>query len=314
LKFGFFDSCFCRARFSSKIYLMSESGKQEKPSLAGLTRSLGQLPADKKRAALEISAALAGVSLRVSREFIEAVPAAAEVLSADDLRQWGELGRRLAMGSAEIGAKFFGEGVKAFQAVPEPARSTALQICCRQLVLSSSVALGTFHLVPVIARDVENKELLSNILALALEIAQRSAKHSADFLEHTPAMIKALERFGEAEQGVADEVLSLALSFANRTGGMTADLWQSLPAALEPISAEDAEILMQRAREFLDFGGSVTLHFIASGSKVLQTARDSFEDWTRLCRAIAAHGNAVLISFIRATPKFFTQFASKGDT
>ena len=261
-----------------------------------------------------MSAALAGVSLRVSREFIEAVPAAAEVLSADDLRQWGELGRRLAMGSAEIGAKFFGEGVEAFHTVPEPARSTALQICCRQLVLSSSVALATFHLVPVIARDVENKQLLSRILDLALEIAQRSAKHSADFLEHTPAMIKALERFGDGEQGVADEVLSLALSFANRTGGMTADLWQSLPATLEPISAEDAEILMRRALEFLDFGGSVTLHFTASGSKVLQTARDSFEDWTRLCREIAAHGNAVLISFIRATPRFFTQFSSKGNT
>ena len=77
---------------------MAESGNKE--TLTGLAARLGRLPADKKRAALEISAALAGVSLRVSREFVEAVPKAANILSADDLRNWGEFGRRLAMGSA----------------------------------------------------------------------------------------------------------------------------------------------------------------------------------------------------------------------
>ena len=70
---------------------------EKKTTLSDKARQLGQLPADKKRAALEISTALAGVSLRVSRAFVKAVPAAAEMLSADDLRQWGEFGRRLAM-------------------------------------------------------------------------------------------------------------------------------------------------------------------------------------------------------------------------
>ena len=82
---------------------MAESGNKE--TLTGLAARLGRLPADKKRAALEISAALAGVSLRVSRDFVEAVPKAAKILSADDLRSWGELGRRVAMGSADSGSK-----------------------------------------------------------------------------------------------------------------------------------------------------------------------------------------------------------------
>ena len=87
--------------------------KSDRPGLTGLAKQLGKLPADKRRVALEMSAALAGVSLRASRDFVEAVPAAAEVLSVDALRAWGELGRKLAMGSSEVGSKFFIEGVYA---------------------------------------------------------------------------------------------------------------------------------------------------------------------------------------------------------
>jgi hypothetical protein len=54
-----------------------------------------------------MSATLAGVSLRVSREFVEAVPKAAKILSADDIRNWAEMGRRLAMANADLGAQFF---------------------------------------------------------------------------------------------------------------------------------------------------------------------------------------------------------------
>ena len=36
------------------------------------------MPAEKRRAALEVSAALAGVSLKASREFVAAVPAAGD--------------------------------------------------------------------------------------------------------------------------------------------------------------------------------------------------------------------------------------------
>ena len=288
---------------------MAESNNQTKPTLTGLARKLGQLPGDKKRVALEVSAALAGVSLRVSREFVEAVPKAAKILSADDLRHWGEFGRRLAMGNAETGVKFFTTGVEGLKKVPEDARAAVFQVCSRQLVLSSSIALETFHLIPGIAADINDKKLLTDILNLAVEIAQRSAKHSADFLEHTPAVARALARFDE--EAVAEAVLALASNFANRTGGLTADLWQNLPESLAEISADNAVLLMNRSGEFLEFGGSVTLHFVASGGKVLASATSAFDDWCALSREIASQGNAVLISFLRATPKFFAQLAGK---
>ena len=205
-----------------------------------------------------MSAALAGVSLRVSREFVEAVPKAAKILSSDDLRNWGEFGRRLAMGSSDTGVKFFADGVDGLKKIPKDARAAAFQICSRQLVLSSSIALETYHLIPDIAAAISDKKLLSDILKLAVEIAQRSAKHSADFLEHTPAVATALARFDEDTPKVAEAVLALASNFANRTGGLTADLWQNLPESLNELSAENAVLLMNRSNEFLEYGGSVT--------------------------------------------------------
>ena len=209
------------------------------------------------------------------------------------------------------GAKFFVDGVSGLKQVPEAARAAVFQICTRQLVLSSSIALDTFRLVPKIAGEIDDEKLLADVLNLAVEIAQRSAKHSAEFLENTPAVAVSLARFGDEKSEVADSVLVLASEFAKRTGGMTADLWATLPESLEKLTAQNAVLLMQRAGEFLEFGGSVTLHFVSSGSDVLAAAEAAFDDWCTLARSIARHGNAVLISFLRATPKFFSSFNKK---
>ena len=249
------------------------------------------------------------MSLRVSREFVEAVPKAAKILSADDLRNWAEMGRRLAMGNADAGAKFFTDGVNSLKNVPENARSLVFQICTRQLILSSSIALETFELIPKLAKEIKDDELFTDILKLASEIANRSAKHSADFLNKTPQVAKALKRVSELLKNaqVSKAVIALASHFANRTGGMTADLWANLPESLKKLSAENAIRLMEKAREMLEYGGSVTLHFVSAGSDVLQKTDAVFEDWCAVLQKIAKHGNAVLIAFLRATPKFFAQ-------
>jgi hypothetical protein len=281
--------------------------ENEKQTFTGLAKKLSRLSSEQKRAALEMSASLAGVSLRVSREFVEAVPKAAKILSADDLRNWAEMGRRLAMGNADQGAKFFADGVRGLRSVPENARSLVFQICTRQLVLSSSIALETFELVPRLAKEIKDDALFSDILKLASEIANRSAKHSADFLNKTPQVAESLKRFGEEKHEVSKSVVALAANFANRTGGMTADLWANLPTSLEKLSAENAIRLMEKSREFLEFGGSVTLHFVSAGSDVLQKTDAVFENWCAVLLTIAKHGNAILIAFLRATPKFFAQ-------
>ncbi len=294
-----------------------EENPEQKSSLTGLASKLSKLPADKRRAAVEVSAALAGVSLRVSREFVEAVPRAAKILSADDLRAWGELGRRLAMGNAETGSKFFAGGVDQLSKVPKSASSFVFQICTRQLVLSSSISLETFELIPKLVDEINDDELLADILKLAVDIAHRSAKHSSDFLKQTPPVALALKRFDEGEspkrtrpcRDVAAAVITLAANFANRTGGMTADLWTNLPNALRGLSSESAKQLANRSSDFLQHGGSVTLHFVSAGGEVLRKEPSVFEAWCAVLENIAPGGNAVLIAFLRATPKFFKQIA-----
>lgn len=288
---------------------MEENGEanQKKQTLTGLAARLGRLPADKRRAALEMSASLAGVSLRVSREFVEAVPKAAKVLSADDLRNWAEMGRRLAMGNAETGARFFADGVAELKSVPKDARPSVFQISTRQLVLSSSIALETFNFIPQLAREVDDDDLLAEILKLGVQIANRSAKHSSEFLRNTPPVAGALNLFGGHKAEVAESVIELGTTFAGRTGGMTADLWANLPKALTGLSAGNAVLLMNRSAKFLEYGGSVTLHFVTAGSEVLRTIEAAFEDWCSVLTKIGSQGNAVLIAFLRATPKFFGQ-------
>ncbi len=297
---------------------MEEKGSH-KETLTGLAAKLGRLSADKRRVAVELSAALAGVSLRVSRDFVEAVPKAAKILSSDDLRLWGELGRRLAMGNVETGSMFLSEAAASMEAVPEVARSYALQICTRQLVLSSSTSLETFRMVPQLAQTIDDDELLMEMLRLAAEIANRSAKHSSDFLKHTPVVanaIKAVDQVKtdtpndpEGHRLVAESIVALGFLFANRTGGMTADLWAIVPESLVGLNTTNAVVLANSASKFLEHGGSVTLHFVASGGAVMRYEAGVFIDWCDVLDVIAPHGNATLIAFLKATPKFLNQIA-----
>jgi nitric oxide reductase NorD protein len=284
--------------------------ENEPKSFTGLARELRNLPPDQRRAALEMSAALAAVSLRVSRAFVEATPAAAKILSADNLRAWAEMGRKLAMANIDAGVKFFADGVENFRDVPAKARPFVFQICMRQLVLSSSIAVETFHEIPPLAKEVGDDELFTDILKVANEVAQRSAKHSADFLKSTPRLAETLKAFDGEKRKVSKAVVSLATSFASRTGGMTADLWQILPDALQKLSAEQAVRLAKKAAEFLEYGGSVTLHFISAGGESLRRVEAVFKDWSDVLQKVAKHGNAVLVAFLRSSPAFFAQISS----
>jgi len=95
---------------------------------------------DQTAAAVETSAAIAGVSLRASLEFLRAVPEAAEILPATELRSWGEMGRRIAMSDVEAANSFFIAGVKQFSQMPAASFQTMFQLCARQMTLSPSVA------------------------------------------------------------------------------------------------------------------------------------------------------------------------------
>ncbi|MEP6924678.1 MAG: VWA domain-containing protein [Pyrinomonadaceae bacterium] len=294
--------------FRERLKSLKNTG--ERRTFAGLARDLSRLPNGKSRAALETSALLAGVSLRVSREFLLAVPAAAEILSAEDIKAWGELGRRLAMANSDLGINFFASGIEDFRLVPEKSRSLVFQVCLRQLVLSPAVAVETFRLVPQIAEAVKDAPTLNQIFSVAAEIAKRSAKHSADFLKATTQTVKCFATFDTKRTAVLREAANLASAFAVRTGGMAADFWAGLPDVLCDLTTEKSVHLLKGAGEMLEFGGSVTLHFLTAGADCLRRVEPAFDVWCEILKIVGKHGNATLVAFVRSSGAFFTQIST----
>jgi hypothetical protein len=331
--------------------LRSVKSPAERRTLAGLLREIVGLPIEHTRAALETSAAIAAVSLRASIEFLRTAPGLAQVLEPTELRVWGELGRRLTMSDVESGVSFFTAGGGEFASVPATARPFVFQVCARQMILSAPTAAETFREAPLLAAEINDGDLLRSIYEVAAEISRRSAKHSADFLNATPAVIdrlgrslpKALPTGGKSLGGVGDgphlsptplrerrgakppppeigvdssltlAAINLASAFAERAGGIAADAWAALPAALDRLDAEHALKLMRRSVSFLERGGAAALHVLIAGGEILRTLPECFDEWIDLLWAVAAHGNAGLVAFVRSSPAFFQTIASRKD-
>ncbi len=293
--------------------LRSVKSVTERRTIAGLARELGSLPVDAARAALEMSASIAGVSLRASIEFLRAAPRASRVLEEAELRAWGEMGRRLAMGDVETAVSFFNEGVEALRDVPQSARPLIFQVCSRQMTLSSAVALETFKTAPLLAILITDTEALRLIFEVAAEISKRSARHSADFLKATPRMVRRMRDFGADTTHAFRNAAQLASAFAARAGGIAADAWTALPVASANQTIENALKLMRRAGEFLERGGGAALHVLIAGGEVLRLLPEAFDAWIDLLWAVAEHGNANLIAFVRSGPSFFQSLVNQTE-
>jgi hypothetical protein len=299
--------------------LRSVKSPTERRTLAGLLSEISHLPLEQTRAALETSAAIATVSLRASIEFLRSAPGVAQVLEPTELRAWGELGRRLTMGDVENGVSFFTSGVGEFTRVPPAARPFVFQVCARQMILSAATAAETFRNAPLLAAKIKDEELLRSIYEVAAEISRRSAKHSADFLNATPVVVDHLQRIDAFytpagnDLTVTHAAIDLGSAFAERAGGIAADAWTALPDAVDRLDAEHALKLMRRAASFLERGGAAALHLLIAGGEILRTLPECFDEWIDLLWAVASHGNAGLVAFIRSSPAFFQTIAAQKD-
>jgi hypothetical protein len=290
--------------------LRSIKSPAERRTLAGLLREIVRLPIEHTRAALESSAAIAAVSLRASIELLRTAPSVAQVLGPTELRAWAELGRRLTMSDVENGVSFFTAGSGEFANVPAAARPFVFQVCTRQMILSAQTAAETFRHAPMLAEKIKDGELLQSVYEVAAEISRRSAKHSADFLHATPVVI---DHLGTFSGDLTRASVSLASAFAERAGGIAADAWAALPAAIDRLNVEAALKLMQRATSFLERGGAASLHVLIAGGEILRTLPECFDDWIDLLWAVASHGNAGLVAFVRSSPAFFQTIANRKD-
>lgn len=291
--------------------LRSVRNPVERRTLANLLRKIGKLPLEQTRAALEVSATIAGVSLRASIEFLRAVPDAARILEPAELRAWAEMGRRLTISEVEDGVSFFATGVGEFEKVPPSARPFVLQVCSRQMILSAATAAETFREAATLAVNVNDPESLRSVYEVAAEISRRSAKHSADFLKATPMVIGRLLGSDDPPTNAGADLITtraaidLAAAFAERAGGIAADAWASLPDAIAALDVDRAQKLMRRTTSFLERGGAAALNVLIAGGDILRALPESFDDWIDLLWSVASHGNAGLVAFVRASPAFF---------
>ena len=284
---------------------MSETNEQqsaERQSFLELTRSLTGLPLDQAAAVLETSASIAAISLRAGIEFLRAAPAAAHVLQSAEVRAWGEMGRRLAMTDYESAASFFAEGVEALRNVSPALRPPIFVLCTRQMVLSTAIGRETLHSLPSLAAEIDDDELLRAILDVATEIARRSAKHSAEFLNAGSTVSRELKSFQTSE--VTAAALALSSAFAARAGGIAADAWAVTPEAIAELSATEAIRLLKSVNDFLERGGGAALHVLIAGGEILRRAPEIFDEWIALLWVVATHGNASLVAFVRSSPGF----------
>jgi nitric oxide reductase NorD protein len=283
----------------------------ERQSFLKLTRDIASLPLEQSAAALETGAAIAAISVRASIEFLRAAPEATKILRAEALREWGELGRRLAMSDVETAITFFSAGITELQPLSSEARASLFQLCSRQLGLSTAIAVDTFHTAPALANSISDPNLLKAVFDVASDIARRSARHSADFLNQTPEVVKRLEAF--ADPAVLQKAVEMAAGFAARAGGIAADAWGSLPQALENLNNNDVIRLLDQTMVFLERGGGAALQLLLAGGEILRLLPDAFDEWLKLLLVVAQHGNASLVAFVRSSPRFVRMLGSQTD-
>ena len=279
-----------------------EPQSAERQSFLELTRSITSLPLDQTAAVLETSAAIAAISLRAGIEFLRAAPAAAQILQSAELRSWGDMGRRLAMADYESAVTFFVEGVEPLRSLTPALRPAVMLLCTRQMALSTVVGRESLLSVPDLSAEINDDALLASILDIAIEIARRSAKHSAEFLHASSKVAREIKSFDN--EAVTAGAVALAGAFATRAGGIAADAWTVIPEALAQLSAADAIRLLTGANDFLERGGGAALHILIAGGEILRRAPEIFDEWIALLWVVATHGNASLVAFVRSSPAF----------
>ncbi len=283
----------------------------DRQSFLQLTRELAILPLNQSTAILETGASIGAVSLRTSLEFLRAAPEAAHILETEDLRAWGELGRRLAMSDVETAISFFNAGVSELQTLSAAARTSLFQLCSRQMGLSIAIAVETFHTAPALINSISDQDILTAVFEVASDIARRSARHSAEFLNKTPVVIKRVEALHSPD--LLQKSIEMAAGFASRAGGIAADAWAALPQALENLDHDDAFKLLEQTIAFLERGGGAALQLLLVGGEILRLLPETFEEWLQLLRVVAQHGNASLVAFVRSSPRFIHNLISQTD-
>ena len=279
-------------------------------TLEGLVKRLGPLPYDRLLLTTDISVSLASTNLRAAVEMLRAAPEVSRLIDANDMRVWGEVGKRLSATSAESAMSFFISSAATLSALAEDMRSPVLRLVNKQAALSASTATESFNSSPAIIDAIRDHDSAAQILTICLELARHSVKHSNDLLLIAPQVISRLEAGGQTE--LVSRALSLTSAFAFRSGGTAAEFFGELPSVVATAEPGAVGRLFDITETYLDRSGGVALQYFKAASRVLIVAgKESFERWTALAKRVALQGNAASYHFMKQSPEIVAELAAR---
>lgn len=285
-------------------------------SVEALARSFGIQPNDRAWVTMDVGASLAGVSIKVATEFFRVVPEVAQHLENEDLRQWAEVGRRIALDNAEEANQFFHTSAQTLASVPVHLRPQLIALCGKQIVLSPSTALSTFYTAPKTIEKLGTSEATDKLFNIAVAVANRSVKHSTEVLAAAPNALAALTQletsFANQPPTIIKQALELAENFANRTGATAAEFLSALGEGLGFIKTSgEARLLYDQTSSFLERGGATALQYFRAAKSVMeQSDAASFEKWNFVTKRVAEEGNALVYDFLKLTPKVMSALSA----
>lgn len=271
-------------------------------TLDALTKRLFRLPADAARTAADQAIHIAGISVRPALELLRTAPDVAPLLPPDGLRIWGEVAAHLTKGNPEIAVDFLLASRDVLERTREPWRLLVLQFVSRQAALSNRTALESFRFAPDMIEAVADPRLAGEILAVCLELARHSVKHSGELLAAAPEVVTHLRSL-DPTGALAHRATGVASAMAHRSGGTATDFFKKIPASLRTGDVSAVDRLLDETEQYLDRSGSVALQYFVAGGTILQAASaEIFECWSDLTRAIALHSNAATYNYLKFSP------------
>lgn len=284
-------------------------------TLDNIMVKLHLIPADRILLVLDLTTSLAAISLRASIEFLMIVPEIARVLGQNELRAWGEIGKRLASTNPDAAIEFFQTSLPILNEIAPGFLLRCLTLVSRQAALSTSLALDCFKSFPEILAKFNDASITARILNLCYEVSQHSVKHSCDLLRSAPQVINHLGLLTTQDYRLINQMLELTTAFVHRSGGTAAEFFTSIPEVLTPHTQPAWSKLFEYTYTFLDKSGGVALQYFRAAGKILALAdTQAFERWTELSLLVVAQGNATGYHFLKISPKIFTALARYGDT
>jgi nitric oxide reductase NorD protein len=275
-------------------------------TVESLAMKMGLKPNERGWVTVDIGASLVSVSPKVAMDFFKSVPDVAKLLDNGDLRAWADLGRRIAINSAEEASDFFRYSTEIFESLSGQMRSLLIVLCSKQIVLSPAAALATFRAAPRTVASLGDEHSAAKLFSIAVEVAHRSVKHSTEVLTAAPQALAALRHFDSvSRQSPLDATLNLAENFAQRTGATAAEFLSAVGEGLSFVkNPSDIVSLCRQTGLFLERGGATALQYFRSARSVIELGgTKSFEKWNRVTRKVADEGNAIVYDFLKLTPK-----------